>query len=106
MRGKFATKFIIRRSFSYNRFTEKMTSELSKVVSENSSKGFKKFLGVFKKTLNMYAPLSKKCIRGKNYPFMNRMLSKQITKRTRLKNKFLNSKSEDDKKNYSKQRNY
>ena len=54
----------------------------------------------------MYAPLSKKCIRGKNYPFMNRMLSKQITKRTRLKNKFLNSKSEDDKKNYSKQRNY
>ena len=53
-----------------------MTSELSKVVSENSSKGFKKFLGVFKKTLNMYAPLSKKCIRGKNYPFMNRMLSK------------------------------
>lgn len=54
----------------------------------------------------MYAPLSKKCIRGKNYPFMNRMLSKQITKKTRLKNKFLNSKSEDDKKNYSKQRNY
>ena len=49
MRGKFATKFIIRRSFFYNRFTEKMTSELSKVVSENSSKGFKKFLGVFKK---------------------------------------------------------
>ena len=54
----------------------------------------------------MYAPLKKKYIRGNNSPFMNRILSKEIMKRSRLRNKFLKSKSEADKKNYVKQRNY
>ena len=53
-----------------------MASEFSKVVSKNSNKGFDKFLGVFKKGLNMSAPLKKKYIRGNNSPFMNRKLSK------------------------------
>ena len=47
----------------------------------------------------MYAPLKKKYIRGNNSPFMNRILSKEIMKRSRLRNKFLKSKSEADKKN-------
>ena len=37
---------------------------------------------------------------------MNRTLSKEIMKRSALRNKFLKSKSEADKKNYVKQRNY
>ena len=40
----------------------------------------------------MYAPLKKKYIRGNNSPFMNRILSKEIMKRSRLRNKFLKSK--------------
>ena len=83
-----------------------MTSKLSKAVLENSDKGFNKFLDVCKEALNMYAPLKKKYIRGNNSPFMNRILSKEIMKRSRLRNKFLKSKSEADKKNYVKQRNY
>ena len=55
---------------------------------------------------NMYAPLKKKYIRGNNSPFMNRILSKEIIKRSRLRNLFSKSKSEADKKNYVKQRNY
>ena len=94
------------RYFSNDRFREKVTSELSKVVLENSDKGFNKFLDVCKEALNMYAPLKKKYIRGNNSPFMNRILSKEIMKRSRLRNKFLKSKSEADKKNYVKQRNY
>ena len=54
----------------------------------------------------MYALLKKKYIRGNNSPFMNRILSKEIMKRSRLRNKFLKSKSNADKKNYVKQRNY
>lgn len=77
-----------------------MTSELSKMVWENSDKGFNKFLGGCKEVFNMYAPLTKKY----NSPFMNRILGKEIMKRTRLRTKFLKSKSEDDKKNYIKQR--
>ena len=94
------------RHFSNDRFRENVRSELSKVVLENSDKGFNKFLGVCKEALNMYAPLKKKYIRGNNSPFMNRILSKEIMKRSRLRNKFLKSKSNADKKNYVKQRNY
>ena len=63
---------------SNDRFREKVTSELSKVISENSDKGFTKFRGVCKETLNMYAPLKKKYISGNNSPSMNRILSKEI----------------------------
>ena len=81
------------RYFSNDRFIEKVTSELSKVVLEDSDKSFIKFLGVCKEALNIYAPLKKKYIRGNNYPLMNRILSKEIMKRSRLRNKFLKSKS-------------
>ena len=94
------------RYFSKDRFKGKVTSELSKVVLENSDKGFNKFLVVCKEALNIYAPLKKEYIRRDNSPFMNRTLSKEIMKRSRLRNKFLKSKSEADKKNYVKQRNY
>ena len=47
------------RYFSNDRFREKVTFELSKVVLENNNKGFNKFLDVCKEVLNMYAPLKK-----------------------------------------------
>ena len=50
--------------------------------------------------------LHAKRIRGNNSPFMNRILSKEIMKRSILRNKFLKSKSEAEKKSYVKQRNY
>ena len=63
---------------SHDRFREKVTSELSKVILENSDKGFNKFRGVCKEALNMYAPLKKKYTSGNNSPSMNRILSKEI----------------------------
>ena len=45
--------------------------------------------------------LKRNIIRGNNSPFMNRILSKEIMKRSRLRNKFLKSKSEADKKTSS-----
>ena len=39
-------------------------------------------------------------------PIMNKALSKEITIRTRLRNKFLKDRSEENKKKYSKQHNY
>ena len=89
---KLESKIINYRNYRYfcnDRFREKVTSELSKVALENSDKGFNKFLDVCKEAL-----------RGNNSPFMNRILSKEIMKRSRLRNKFLKSKSEADKKNY------
>ena len=77
------------RYFPNDRFREKGKYELSKVVLENSDKGFNKFLDVCKEALNMYDPLKKKYIRGNNSPFMKRILIKEIIKRSRLRNKFL-----------------
>ena len=94
------------RYFSNDRFREKVTSELSRVVLDNSDKGFNKFVDACKEAINMYPPLKKKYIRGNSFPFMNRILSEEIMKRSRLRNKFLKRKSESDKKNYVKQRNY
>ena len=69
-----------------------MTSELSKLALESSDKGFNKFLDACKEALNMYASLKKYIyiyiyIRGNSSPFMNRILSKEIMKRSRLRNK-------------------
>ena len=43
--------------------------------------------------------------RGNHLPFMNKSLSKQIMKRTRLRNKFLKDRNKEEKGRYSKQRN-
>ena len=53
-----------------------------------------------------HAPLKKRYVRANQSPFMNKKLSKKIMKRSRLRNKFLNTKSDIDRKAYNKQRNY
>ena len=94
------------RYFSNYKFREKVRFESSKVVLENSDKGFHKFFGTCKEPPNMYAPLKNIYIRGNNSPFMYRILSKKIMKRSKLRNKFLKSKSKADNKIFVKQRNY
>ena len=47
-----------------------------------------------------------KYIRANNAPFMNKVLSKAVMKRSRLRNKYLKCPSNDNKLNYKKQRNY
>ena len=57
-------------------------------------------------TLDKHAPLKQRYVRANQSPFMNKKLSKEIMKRSRLRNKFLNTKSDIDRKAYNKQRNY
>ena len=57
-------------------------------------------------TIGKYAPLKKRYVRANQSPFMNKKLSKEIMKRSRLRNKFLNTKGDIDKKAYNKYRNY
>ena len=56
-------------------------------------------------TLDEHAPLKKRYVRVNQSPFMNKKLSKEIMKRSRLRNKYLNTKSDIDRKAYNKQRN-
>ena len=57
-------------------------------------------------TLDKHAPLKKRYVRANQTPFMIKTLSKEIMKRSRLRNKFLNTKIDIDRKAYNKQRNY
>ena len=57
-------------------------------------------------SLDKYAPLKKRYVRANQSPFINRKLNKEIMKMSRLRNKFLNTKSDIGRKAYKKQHNY
>ena len=57
-------------------------------------------------THDQHAQLKKRYVRANQSPFMNKKLSKEIMKRSRLRNKFLNTKNDIDRKAYNKQSNY
>ena len=57
-------------------------------------------------TLEKHALTKKRYARANQAPYMNKKLSKEIMKRSRLRNKFLNTRSDLDRKAYNKQRNY
>ena len=56
--------------------------------------------------LEKHAPTKKKYVRANQASFITKTLSKEIMKRLRLRNKFLNTKIDIDRKAYNKQRNY
>ena len=58
------------------------------------------------KTLKKHAPSKKKYVRANEVPFITKTLSKEIMKRSSLRNKFLNTKSDIYRKLYNNQRNY
>ena len=57
-------------------------------------------------TLEKHAPSKARYTRANQAPYMNKKLSKEIMKRSCLRNKFLNTKSDLDRKAYNKQKNY
>ena len=57
-------------------------------------------------TLHQHEPRKQKYARGNHMPFMNKTLSKEIMKRTKLRNKFLKERTHESKKRYTSQRNY
>ena len=55
---------------------------------------------------NEHAPLKKRYVRANQAPFMNKKLSKEIMTRSRLRNKFLKTKTDANRKAYNQQLNY
>ena len=64
-----------------------------------------RFLDACKKLLDYHASPKKKCIRENQAPFMTKELNKEIMTRSRLRKKFLRSRSKENKKAYNEQRN-
>ena len=57
-------------------------------------------------TLEKHAPSKIRYTRANQATYMNKKLSMETMKRSRLRNKFLNTKSDPNRKTYNKQRNY
>ena len=57
-------------------------------------------------TLNLYAPIKKKMIRGNSPPYMTKVLRKAIMKRSYLANKYYKNRSSDEETTYKKHTNF
>ena len=64
------------------------------------------FLSTCSKVLNKHALCKKKYMRDYQRPFMNKHISNEIMKRSKLRNKILKTRNNTDKFNYNKQRNF
>ena len=91
-------------NYDNNMFRVSLFKELSKLNIEAID--LIKFITFCIDTLNFHAPSKKKYIRGNHLPFTNKERSKEIMRRTRLRNNFLRNRSDENKRKYSKQRNY
>ena len=75
------------------------------MTSENNDLEFDIFEAVLNQAIQKHAPIKQRCVRANQAPFINKTINKEIMKRSRLSNKFLNTKSDIDRKAYNKQRN-
>ena len=74
------------------------------LISENDE-GFETFFGVCRQVLDRFTLRKRKYIRQNNTPFMNTNLSREIMNRSKLIYKFFETRSDEDRKRYTKQRN-
>ena len=91
---------------NYKNFNQtNFENELSRNLSDENNIDYDRFQHIFETTLDIYAPLKTKLIRGDSKPHFNRQLRKEIMKRSHLKNIANKSGNEEDKLAYKRQRN-
>ena len=69
-----------------------------------SNKGLKHFKETYLSFVNTIAPLKSRFIQANQAPFVNKEIQRGVMIRSKLRKKFLESRSESDKKAYNKQR--
>ena len=94
------------KSFSNEGFRESLFENLKGKLSKNSDQSFSNFINTCNTVLDKQLPKKGKYVRGNQWLFMNKTLSKVIMLRTNLRNKFLKNRSNGNKTNYVKQRNH
>ena len=92
--------------FSYDNFRETLPEKLCLENINTNSNGLAKLLQVCMNTLDQMAPRKRKYIRGNNMPFLHKELSSAHKKRTQLRNRYLRKRSYQNKRYYTKQRNF
>ena len=91
--------------FSNEAFMFDVKNSIIQMTSERNNLEFDRFKTALDKAIQRHAPIKKRYVRANQAPFINKKINKEIMKRSRHRNKFLNTKSGIDRKAYNKQRN-
>ena len=91
--------------FSNEAFMLDVKNSIIEMTSENNDLEFDRFKAALDEAIQRHAPIKKWYVRANQAPFINKKINKEIMKRSRLRNKFLNTKSDIVRKAYNKQRN-
>ena len=94
------------KNFSNEPFRDCLLEKISKEIFENNDEGLQSFCDINLQVLNQHAPQKFKYVRGNQMSFLTKQLSKEIMKRSRLRNNFLRNRTEENKILYNRQRNY
>ena len=92
--------------FCNGKFKTQLTTKLSLKNLNNNSIGSNKFMEICVNTLDIFALRKEKFLLGNNIPFMNKNLVNAHSKRTHLRNKFLENRTETYRVCYNKQHNF
>ena len=98
-------KIVTYRDYKENDYRQKINYELSPLVYPNDIP-FDVFMNICKATLDKVAPLKQKDVRSNHSVFQNKEILKAIMNRTRLRNKFLRSRSAEERSAYNQQRSF
>ena len=91
--------------FSNEAFMLDVKNSIIQMTSENKYLEFDRLKTALDEAIQRHAPIKKRYVPANQAPFINKKINKEIMKRSRLRNKFLNTKSDIDRKAYNKQRN-
>ena len=93
------------RNFDNELFINEVKNSIEQEYCQNQSLEFGSFKKKVDNILQKHASLKKRYVRANQAPFIDKNINKHIMKRSRLRNKFLNTKSDIDRKAYNTQRN-
>ena len=80
--------------FNNEMYRNELLSEISNSCLNFDDSGFNDFFDICRAILDRHAPRKQKYARGNHMPFMNKTISKEIMKRTQLRNKFFKERKE------------
>ena len=92
--------------FDNVRYRNNLLQEISNSYLEFNDNEFSGFFDICRTASDQHPPRKKKYARGNHMSFINKTLSKEIMKRTKLRYKFSKDRAEENRNRYASQRNY
>ena len=80
--------------FSNEAFMLDVKNSIIQMTSENTDLEFDRLKTALDEAIQRHAPIKKRYVRANQAPFINKKINKEIMKRSRLRNKFLNTKKD------------